>query len=292
MTLTFGQAVAMKRLATRTGEAAQPYTPAVLFASGEDGVWLEAGYGAFQTVGAQALSGTGNPVGFLLDRAQGAAYDGGFSGLGATVEDGFSDWVNNFGGAWTIGASSMSLAESADGSYAEPPDHSSTPLPEGFYLAEFTVSEAGNLSFNSGGASIYPSNLTAGSYAYLLYSDGTRRFRLNGTGPVTVSGFTIKELPGLHAYQSTSAARPTRGANPSRLIDDEVDDTLNWTAPADNFTISYVNSAETVTTLTSQALSGATDILLAADLVAYVAINRALTVGEQAQLDSYLEGLV
>lgn len=290
--MNIGVAIAMSRLAVRQGAAAQPFSPADLFGSGEDGIWVEAGHGAFQTVGAQTAAGTGNPVGFLLDRSQGAGYSGGFSGLGATVEDGFSDWVNNFGGAWTIGASSISLAESADGSYAEPPDHSSTPLPEGFYLAEFTVSEAGNLSFNSGGSSIYPSNLTAGSYAYVLYSDGIRRFRLNGTGPVTVSGFTIKALPGLHAYQTTSAARPTVGASPVHLIDDEVDDTLNWTAPADDYTISYVNSGGTVTTLTSQALSGATDILLAAELVAYVAINRALTVNEQTQLDAYLEGLV
>jgi len=76
------------------------------------------------------------------------------------------------------------------------------------------------------------------------------------------------------------------------LFDDQVDDVLPWAAPADtDYTISYVNTSGTVTTLTSQSLSGATDILLDPALVAYVAVDRALTAGETTDLETYLGAL-
>ena len=75
------------------------------------------------------------------------------------------------------------------------------------------------------------------------------------------------------------------------LDDDEVDDAINWTAPAGTYTIAYVNTSGTVTTLTGQSLSGATNILLDPALVAYVAVDRALTGAETSGLQSYLAGL-
>ena len=99
---------------------------------------------------------------------------------------------------------------------------------------------------------------------------------------------------GNNATQATVASKPIlrqTGGGLYYLEDDETDDALNWTAPAGTYTVARLNSAGTVTIQTSQALSGATDILLEAEVAAYVAVDRALTAGETSSLTTYLEGL-
>lgn len=78
----------------------------------------------------------------------------------------------------------------------------------------------------------------------------------------------------------------------SYLFDDEADDAISWTAPADtDYTIARVNTSGNVTILTGQSLSGATDILLEQDIAGYVAIDRALTSQETTDLTTYLEAI-
>jgi hypothetical protein len=108
----------------------------------------------------------------------------------------------------------------------------------------------------------------------------------------TLSSLAIRALSGNHATQATVAARPILRASPAHLEDDGVDDSLNWTAPAGTYTVARVNSSGTVTIQTGQSLSGATDMMVEATVAGYVAIDRALTAGETAQLTAYLEGLV
>ena len=78
----------------------------------------------------------------------------------------------------------------------------------------------------------------------------------------------------------------------SYVFDDEVDDAISWAAPADtDYTIARVDAGGTVTILTGQSLSGATDILLDPDIAGYVAVDRALTSQETTDLTAYLEAL-
>ncbi|CAN0588637.1 unnamed protein product, partial [Ectocarpus sp. 12 AP-2014] len=103
---------------------------------------------------------------------------------------------------------------------------------------------------------------------------------------------TLSNVPGIHAAQTASDERPTKRASPVHLEDDGVNDSLSWDAPADDYTIARVNSSGTVTIQTSQALSGATDIMAETTIAGYVAVNRALTAGETATLTAHLEALV
>ena len=74
------------------------------------------------------------------------------------------------------------------------------------------------------------------------------------------------------------------------LFNDLIDDVMNWTAPADDYSIARINAGATVTLLASQALSGATNLLNTARTGPYIAVDRALTTAEQDNVTAYLEG--
>lgn len=104
-------------------------------------------------------------------------------------------------------------------------------------------------------------------------------------------GASVREVTGRHARQATAGNRPTlqQGGNGVYYLEDVSADTLNWTAPAGTYTVAYVIPSGAVTILTGQSLSGATNIMLASQVVEYIAINRALTSEETAGLTAYLE---
>jgi hypothetical protein len=117
----------------------------------------------------------------------------------------------------------------------------------------------------------------------------------DGTSGIYIWGAQLEEASTASAYQKVVTENDVTEAGVDSVFyafDDEVDDAINWTAPADtDYTISYVDTAGNVTTLTGQSLSGATDILLDPALVGYLAIDRALTAQEKINLESYLVGL-
>jgi hypothetical protein len=111
-----------------------------------------------------------------------------------------------------------------------------------------------------------------------------------GTSNFTIDNISVRELAGNHAAQATAAARPTLRVTAGGVyyLEDDGGDSLNWTAPAGTYTIAHVNSVGAVTIQTAQALSGATDALVAQYLAGYVAVNRALTDAETSALTAYL----
>jgi len=110
-----------------------------------------------------------------------------------------------------------------------------------------------------------------------------------------VAAITDLSGNGNHATHSQVPSRPLLQQTVGGLYyldSDGVDDALNWTAPTDtDYTVAYVNTAGAATILTGLAMSGATDILLDPALVGYLAVDRALTSPETANLTAYLEGL-
>lgn len=138
---------------------------------------------------------------------------------------------------------------------------------------------------------------STGTASTLLYlDDGTgTSYTGDGSSGMFVAAAQLEVASTVSDYQEVVSEYDITEAGADSLdylYDDETDDTLPWTAPADtDYTISYVNTSGTVTTLTSQSLSGATDILLDPALVAYVAVDRALTAGETTDLETYLGAL-
>jgi hypothetical protein len=129
-----------------------------------------------------------------------------------------------------------------------------------------------------------------------MSADGTSAgYTGDGTSSILIYGAQIEPSATATAYQKVATQYDVTEAGVQTrhyLASDGVDDALNWTATADDYTIARVNSSGTVTIQTTQALSGATDIFAAEDDIAgYVAVNRALTTAETSGLTAYLEGL-
>lgn len=272
--------------------AAPSFDPATLFASGENGAWFEAADTTFDVSTHLNEATAGDPVGFAVNRAQDVRYAGGaFSGVGSEVlaDPGFDTGTGwNVGGEWLVSGGQVSNT----GSGSQFLTAAGVLTVGEWYLIEVDIaSTTGSLRLYAGSI-IYQFDPVSGVQQTVWKATTTSLQFWDGGGDHVINGISCKPLPGNHAYQATTAARPTLRAAPAHLEDDGVDDSLNWDAPAGTYTVARVNSAGTVTIQTGQSLSGATDIMLDSTIVAYIAVDRALTGQETTDLTAYLEGLV
>lgn len=257
------------------------FTPASLFTSSEEGAWYDPSdlSTLFQdSAGTTPVTADGQPVGLMLDKRLGLD-----RGADEASISGFTSVSTSAG----FSATSQNIYTGSKAVFFE----------ISFETLGLTSGLRVRLQIDTDSDDVATTFLTSdGVYTYRFQYNGSGLFRLSTSeteiGTIEVFNISVREIPGNHATQATAAARPLYKTSPSRLVDDGVDDALNWIAPADDYTIARVNSAGTVTILTAQALSGATDILLETNTAGYVAIDRALTSAETTSLTAYLEGLV
>ena len=275
------------------------FTPASLFALGEQGAWfrpnnLATNFTAIEAIAAQAM--VGGTVGLLLSATNNY-------GLGPELVTNGS--VTGSTGWSTINPGTVVFANnriefSGAGGIAT---NAATTYTNGrLYRVEFTVSGyvSGTVSIQLSNGGAGPAVGTAGvsangTYvAYLLSNGNTTARVIANTSTLNVDDISVREVLGNHVVQATAGARATlrQEAGPGAyFIEDDGGDTMPWTAPAGTYTVAYVIPDGTVTILTGQALSGATDALIPSQLVEYVAVNRALTPGETSGLTAYLQSV-
>lgn len=101
-----------------------------------------------------------------------------------------------------------------------------------------------------------------------------------------ISNVSVKEVLGNHAYQTTSAARPTLQNNPSRIDFDAVDDKLITKLPAQLTGCTVIRSVPNVGTqiLTGQTIPATYEDNK--DHCGLIVINRALTPSETSAITS------
>lgn len=159
----------------------------------------------------------------------------------------------------------------------------------GQFLAQITTGELFNRNQTGTGSRagyIFPAD--AGDTGLRFGPENT-----NALCQYFIDNVSTRLHPSRFARQVTAGDRPTlrEGGNGVRFLESVSTDTLLWTAPAGTYTVAYVIPDGTVTILTGQSLSGATNIMLATQVVEYIAINRALTSEETSGLTAYLEGI-
>ncbi len=193
------------------------YSPISLFEAGEQGAWYDPSdlTTLFQdTAGTTPVTATGQSVGLLLDKSKGLVL-----GSELVVNGGFAtdtDWTKGTG--WTISGGSANFASGADNSDLI----QAIGLPVIGTTYRITLSQ----TWTSGGQirAIYGNqgyNLPAasGTYTFVLTASSAAesniRFRaLAGASVISIDNISVKELPGNHAVQATTANRPIYGIHP------------------------------------------------------------------------------
>ena len=208
-----------------------PFNPAALFASGEQGVWLDPDDPAtlFSDTAGTTQAGIGDPVALALSKDKGLVL-----GPEGNRDPDFDDpslWTAP--GEWMVSEGSASITNSSAGFNLR--DAALVPVPGRFYEVTVTIASitSGLLGiFENGANNSTTLPASPGTYQRLiLVGSGATiiALRPSGTGvTASVSFFSVRELPGNHATQPTLASRPIlREADGLRYLEfDGVDDSL------------------------------------------------------------------
>lgn len=304
MRLVLGLGIGRQQRATGGAPA---FSPSNLFALGENGVWLRPNNTStvYQESTGSTAGAVNSPVGLLHDISRGTT-------PGSNLVSNPGPFSNTTGytaqNAASISVVSSKLRIAGTGSAFPFATTSCATAIGTFYefLTDATfVSDSNDTLFIEKADAATGSSNTVGS---TQGPAGPRRVFFSATATttflrlITNNGFDtndwdniiLRTVPGVPAQQATAGDRPTlreEGGSGVRFLENVSSDTLNWTAPAGTYTIAYVIPDGTVTILTGQALSGATNIMLASQIVEYIAVNRALTGSETTGLTSYLTGV-
>jgi len=209
------------------------FLPYDLFRASEQGIWLDPS--DFSTLfqdaaGTTPVTAVGQPVGLALDKRLGLA-------LGAElVSNGGFDtdtvWVKGTG--WSIGSGVATFnpaGQSANSdiyaalSSAKDSAVTHDITANGTYTIRLPITSGGGCAF----VTLTVSDRTAGTIRILTASGRVYIRALNGTGfNGSVDNVSVKELAGNHAYQTTSASRPTVEARVNLLTRTEEFDHANW----------------------------------------------------------------
>ena len=296
-------------------DAASVFNPVSLFASGEDGAYFDAATIATllqDSAGTTPVTAVGQPIGLLLDQSQGTVDLAGNLGAELISNGGFdTDTTGWDSPASSPGATLSAIAGELRGLAANIGNEVrastsfSTVVGKKYVVAFDAYSAPGSILYM--GIGTYPGGNDSTGYLVLGDTSTSKTpFLYVFTATVTTSYFvvlgysasviptfyldnaSVKEVPGNHAIQSTSTARPVLAElSGARYVNfDGVDDELDVTMPdlGSGATIALIADDGTVSYQESQTISGA--ITLSTDFQKLLYIDRALTAAEKAGWES------
>ena len=191
-------------------QGASDLNPRELFAGGEQGLWLDPSQMSTlyqDSNGVTPCTAAGDPVGLILDQSR-----GGLSQIGADlVTNGTfaadSDWTK--GANWTIGSGVATKTGGAANNLTQTIGSTAA----AWYRISLDVTRsAGTLTISLGTSGTTYAITATGSYTFfILAGSGTQTLTLAGDSSFagTVDNVVVRNVPGNHAYQTTSASRPT-----------------------------------------------------------------------------------
>ena len=201
---------------------------ASLFASGERGVWYDPSDMStmFQdAAGTTPVTAMEQPVGLILDKSKGSV-------LGSELV--VSPYTGTSSGSWSISSTEVIRTPVTGGAIL---NVNSTFKTGSFYEVTLTVSNF------SGDALIFRIGSQFGSPYYGFSGNGNKRFiaQVSGTGAFVwfagitagagtaiITNISVRELPGNHATQTTTASRPVLSARYNLLTKTEQFNDAYW----------------------------------------------------------------
>jgi len=215
-----------------------------IFRSGEQGIWLDPS--DFSTLfqdaaGTTPVTAVGQPVGLALDKRLGLALGPELATNGGFDSD--TSWTK--GSGWTISGGKAVRAAVGGGSTIS---QSATFVAGAVYRIEFdyyNVTSTGIYAALRGGVTVSGPNMSltnaSGRYSCFIRAvSGNNTFDISCSDPATsgsFDNFTIREIAGNHASQTTSASRPTLQQDSNGMYYLSFDGTDDWmVTPSINFT--------------------------------------------------------
>ena len=207
------------------------FSPTSLFTAGEQGWVYDPSNLSFlfqDSAGTTPVTAMEQPVGLQLDTRLGAP-----TTLGAELvtngdfSNGSTGWAYDAGWSFS-GGSAVGNIVTGNGYLYQPGK-----LTVGkFYSFTFTVVSITSGSIRPIANSTIGTNVTsAGTYTQILLCSGGTSITLQGVGGFsgTIDNISVRELPGNHRYQTTSANRPVVSARVNLLTKTERFDDAVWT---------------------------------------------------------------
>jgi hypothetical protein len=216
------------------------FSPGQLFSGGEQGAWYDPSDNLtmYGTAGGESpITAVEQAVGLILDKSKGLA-------IGSDTLSGV--WLNAFSTTFDTFTSTSSGGFTATTTGAKSPRTRcvGSVSPGFWYQVTFTVETLTNASLSifltdnaySGNSVASSGTISAvGTYTRILGSASTTTVTglmaivtATGASTVTISGITVRLLAGNHAYQTTSASRPTLRARYNLLTYSEEFDNAAW----------------------------------------------------------------
>jgi hypothetical protein len=205
------------------------FSPAVLFASGEQGAWYEPSpTTALLSTTDLTPCGVGDSCGFLLDKSQGAGYSGGsFTGLGdelvtnGTFDTDISGWSSGDVSTISFEGGTLRSQRTDNTQFSPQAGQQITGISDGAtVLIEFDVTLVRNrnpaiawASSMAVGATItaIQDNNTVGSYTIVSTFNSAKPWLVfygGGSADFNIDNISVRELPGNHATQDIFSRRP------------------------------------------------------------------------------------
>lgn len=253
-----------------------------MFSSGEQGFAYDPNdlTTMFQdAAGTVPVTGAGQPVGLMLDKSKGLVL-------------GDEKWIDSsvvFAGLSSRISPNIYRVYSSDGAYSA--ININTALVSGrLYKLIFNVDSittlGSGISVDGNPATTFN---TVGRKEVLFFATSTIASikRTSFACDIQISGISIKELHGNHAYQTTSSMRPLLIASPQRLDFDTVDDKLITNLPTQLTGCTVIRSVPNFGTqiLTGQTIPAPYNDNT--DHCGLIVINRALTATETSQITKF-----
>jgi len=209
------------------------FSPASLFAGGEQGVWYDPSdlSTVFQdAAGTTPVTASGQPVGLMLDKSKGLAR--GPELVPDDLTTTFSSSSHIISSPTALTASSAQAEQINSGALVE----SGKAYRVSFTLSSYTSTGGGGVNVRVGSASSNDFAVNAnGTYERTVVADGgSLVFRPNGAEVQSwvITNISVRELRGNHATQTTASKRPTytEGGGLSWLAFDGADDAMQTAA--------------------------------------------------------------
>lgn len=218
--------------------AGQAFSPASLFAAGEQGVWYDPS--DFSTMfqdsaGTTPVTAVEQPVGLLLDKSRGLVLGSELVTNGDFASP--TGWVTGAGA--TISGGKLNL--SAASGYVLYRNPVAGVQVGGYYEVTFTVSGyvSGSIRPYLGATATFGTTVSAnGTYTQRFGPTSGGEVGFNSASAFTgaIDDLSVKAISGNHATQSTTASRPVLSARVNQLTYSEQFDNAAWAKTALNTT--------------------------------------------------------